>query len=327
MSKIDKIKNYLFGISFDYGLYGVKYKLYDTQSNYARVKYGKEKFLERKLKRLIKKYNNYEKYNDLEINNVNKKHLDKFPIWICWFQGEENAPDIVKCCINSARENIPNDSEIHIITFKNIENYIEIPRNIKEKVDSGKISYTLFSDFIRVALLAKYGGFWIDSTVLITSDISNLCNYEYYTKKSDRIELNFGNYLLQGRFTIHLLKIDNNEVLINFLYDAMILYYKKYKIPVDYFMTNLFVDIAYNNIPKVKSMMDKLAINDRGLEARLCENINEEYNAREFKIYCDNMPFQKLTYKLNEYYETKNNKETFYGYIKKRYLGNGYSNE
>lgn len=27
-------------------------------------------------------------------------------IWVCWFQGEEEAPEIVKLCINSLKNNI-----------------------------------------------------------------------------------------------------------------------------------------------------------------------------------------------------------------------------
>ena len=36
-------------------------------------------------------------------------------IWICWFQGIENAPDIVKKCYDSVKRNMP-DSNITVIT-------------------------------------------------------------------------------------------------------------------------------------------------------------------------------------------------------------------
>ena len=44
------------------------------------------------------------------------------------------------------------------------------------------------------------------------------------------IENNFGNYLVEGRFTIHLFKCSNTNLLVNFLYDALVFYYKKYEI-------------------------------------------------------------------------------------------------
>lgn len=315
----EKIKKYYKGVNIKFLLYAYKYNFNNPQINYATVKYGKSKFLKKYLKRIIKKYQKGEKgiYCDFE-----KIHLTKFPIWFCWFQGIENAPDIVKICQKSLEENIDKDKqEIHYITLKNVDQYIKIPKHIKEKFEKNIISYTFYSDFIRTAILAKYGGFWIDSTVLVTENISSLCNYEYYTKKSDRIEDNFGNYLIQGRFAIHLLKLDNDNMLINFLYDALYLYYKKFNIPVDYFMTNLIVDIAYNNLKEVRKMMDELPVNDRGLEARLCENLNNKFSQTEYDVYCQNMPFQKLSNKLKNYnLLTEKGEETFFGKLKNKYL-------
>lgn len=318
---VNKIKYYITGVGIDYAIYGLKYKFYDTTNDYARLKYGKELFLKKKLKKIIKKYKSKTNKN-IRLYDVNKRHLNYFPIWFCWFQGLENAPEIVKCCYNSLLKNIKksNNIKINIITMDNIENYIEIPKLIKKKFQDGKIPMALYSDFIRIALLSKYGGFWIDSTVLVTSDISDLCtNYNYYTKKSDMVELHFGNYLLQGRFAIHLLKIDNNELLINFLYDSLLYYYKKFNAPVDYYLTNLLVDIAYKEFPEVKKMMDDLETNDHGLESKLNEKLNEKFDKNLYELYVNNMPFQKLSHK-GQYQCKVNDELTFYGYIKNKYL-------
>lgn len=317
--EISKIKKYIKGIGITYGIYGFLYKFNDTTTNLARLKFGKEKFLKRKLNFLIKKYKNPKKYKKLRINSA-KTTLNKFPIWFCWFQGLNNAPEIVRICYNSLTSNISNKQEIHVITMENLNEYIKVPTHIRKKIEKGTISLTLFSDFVRVALLSKFGGFWIDATILVTSNIEELCNYEYYTKKSDRIENNFGNYLVEGRFTIHLFKCSNTNLLVNFLYDALVFYYKKYDMPVDYYMTNLLVDLAYNYIPEIKKDMNKLSINDRGLEGRLGELLNCEYNEEIYKIFINNMPFQKLSYRNKLLKEKIDNKLTFYGYIKNKYL-------
>ena len=316
--KINKILKYIKGAFILYGLYGVKYRL-NNELDYSRRKYGKKKFIYKKIRKIVKKYQNYSNYKDLSINKQDKKHLDKFPIWICWFQGINQAPEIVKMCVDSIQDNISKDSEVHIITFENLETYVDIPTFIKEKLKKGIITLTQYSDIIRFSLLAKYGGFWIDSTVLVTSNIDELCNYEYYTKKSDRIEPNFGNYLIQGRFTAHLNKGDYINILYNFIYDAFIEYYRKMNISVDYFLVLFFADIAYEYIPECRKMMDKLPYNDKGIEARLCENLNQEFDEEKFKQFCENMPFQKLSYKLKEYKEEKDGEITFYGYLMNRY--------
>lgn len=316
--KIAKVLKYIKGAGILYGIYGLKYR-FDSELDYSRRKYGKKKFIYKKIKKIVKKYQHYKDNNKLNINNKNKKHLEKFPIWICWFQGIEQAPEIVKMCIDSVQNNISNNSQVHIITFENLENYVDIPQFIKEKVKKKIITLTQYSDIIRFSLLSKYGGFWIDSTVLVTSKIDELCNYEYYTKKSDRIELNFGNYLIQGRFTAHLNKGDNTNILYNFIYDAFIEYYKKMNISIDYFLVLFFADIAYEYIPECRKMMDELPYNDKGMESRLCENLNHKYDEKQFKQYCNNMPFQKLSYKLKEYKEYDNENITFYGYLMNKY--------
>ena len=319
--KIAKVLKYIKGAGILYGIYGLKYR-FDSELDYSRRKYGKKKFIYKKIKKIVKKYQHYKDNNKLNINNKNKKHLEKFPIWICWFQGIEQAPEIVKMCIDSVQNNISNNSQVHIITFENLENYVDIPQFIKEKVKKKIITLTQYSDIIRFSLLSKYGGFWIDSTVLVTSKIDELCNYEYYTKKSDRLELNFGNYLIQGRFTSHLNKGDNINILYNFIYDAFIEYYRKMNISVDYFLVLFFADIAYEYIPECRKMMDELPYNDKGMESRLCESLNYKFNSEEFMQYCKNMPFQKLSYKLKEYRKELDGDITFYGYIVNHYKKN-----
>lgn len=114
---------------------------------------------------LKKKYSNI-----LKEISWNKENLEPVPkrIWICWFQGEENAPDIVKICIASVRKNF-SEYNIVVITEKNISEYIEIPQYIKEKRDKGLIKSAHYSDIVRLKLLNQYGGIWLDSTVLCTS--------------------------------------------------------------------------------------------------------------------------------------------------------------
>ena len=126
-----KIKRLVKGLGIKYGYYGLKYKFYDTTSNYSRLKYGKEKFLKEGLHKIINEYKRITPSANLQINNKDKTHLKKFPVWFCWFQGLNNAPEIVKCCYNSVLKNIDTSKEeIHIITYKNITDYINIPNVI-----------------------------------------------------------------------------------------------------------------------------------------------------------------------------------------------------
>lgn len=112
------------------------------------------------------------------LKNMYKKFLNDMPIykgsgeisnkvWWCWLQGEENAPDLNKACLKSLREHLK-DKEIIVITEKNYRKYVDFPEYIIKKYNDGIISRTHFSDLLRLELLIKYGGTWIDSSVFCT---------------------------------------------------------------------------------------------------------------------------------------------------------------
>lgn len=90
------------------------------------------------------------------------------PIWVCWWQGKENMPDIVKACYNSIQKHACNHPVI-LITEENFRNYIDMPEYIINKQKEGYIDITHFSDILRMMLLTKHGGIWMDSTLLIPS--------------------------------------------------------------------------------------------------------------------------------------------------------------
>lgn len=97
-----------------------------------------------------------------------KKESHKI-IWVCWFQGIENAPDIVKRCYESIC-NVKN-KEVILITNENYLQYTDFPKHIIDKWESGVITPTHFSDLLRVELLSKHGGVWLDSTVFLSDNL------------------------------------------------------------------------------------------------------------------------------------------------------------
>lgn len=115
-------------------------------------------------KKYAKKYKKYlvrKKY-------VYSKKIDyKNKVWIFWYQGFEQAPELVKTTINEIKK-ILHDKEIIILTKENLSKYIELPKYINEKFEKNLIPIAHYSDLIRLELLTKYGGLWIDSTVLLT---------------------------------------------------------------------------------------------------------------------------------------------------------------
>ena len=111
------------------------------------------------------------------------KHEDNIdeesPVWMMWCQGIKKAPPIILSCIQSVIENRANHPVI-IITKYNLIKYIKLPSYILQKFKKGMFDIIHFSDIVRMALLHKYGGYWIDSTYLLTAPFVNY-NTSFYT--------------------------------------------------------------------------------------------------------------------------------------------------
>ena len=122
---------------------------------------------------MYRSYNWVKRHFVKELNSLTigqEQCPSKKRVWICWLQGIENAPKLVRDCYNSV-EYWLSDWEIIVVTADNYNNYTELPVYIQEKWEKGIISNTHFSDILRIELLTKYGGVWIDSTVLCSGKI------------------------------------------------------------------------------------------------------------------------------------------------------------
>jgi hypothetical protein len=82
-------------------------------------------------------------------------------IWILWYQGYDAAPLIVRNCIDSWKSKNPN-WEVILLDKDNIGDFIAL--NIQDKKKE-HLTLALQSDYVRLALLEKFGGVWADATL------------------------------------------------------------------------------------------------------------------------------------------------------------------
>lgn len=140
---------------------------------------------------LIKRYivNNYHdiinKYQNLEYTPTEKIGKNS-PIWILWWQGEEQMPDIIKICYKNIQQ-YKNEHPINLLTKDNFSRYTKSSlwtQNINKALNEKKITITQFSDILRSYLLFTYGGIWMDATLFITRPIDSIIgDSAFYTYK------------------------------------------------------------------------------------------------------------------------------------------------
>ena len=107
------------------------------------------------------------KLEEFDKNYIDRNHEVSDIIWICWFQGMDSAPDLVQKCYESVVSNNP-EKNVIVITEENMSEYVTFPDYIIDRWKRGVITHTHMTDLLRLELLIKYGGLWLDATVLCT---------------------------------------------------------------------------------------------------------------------------------------------------------------
>jgi mannosyltransferase OCH1-like enzyme len=95
-------------------------------------------------------------------------------IHYCWFGGKEK-PDIVKRCMNSWKEKLP---DYQIVEWNEANFDINVNSYVKEAYDSGK--YAFVSDYVRVHALYHYGGIYLDTDVEVFKSFNDLLHHQSF---------------------------------------------------------------------------------------------------------------------------------------------------
>lgn len=266
------------------------------------------------LKYILKKYTYIiEKYQQEDETAENSR---KQNIWICWLQGEELAPQLVKNCIDSIRRHA-NNHEVILITIENYKDYIKIPNYILDKYQKGIISNAHFSDIIRMTLLRDYGGLWIDTTVFCTKDIPNdVFDKVFFSCKSPKVETNFISGLQWTSFVIGGKK---NSLFYRYILDFYLEYWRNEDIIIDYLLIDYIIYLGYHKINNIKIAMDKNPINNLKRD-ELAAIFNQEFNLEKYKKIIDSDTYlYKLSWREKFKEKTDEGKDTFYNVFLNEY--------
>ena len=258
------------------------------------------KYIEREYTNTITLYKHSDRIKE---NNENIPAI----VWIMWWQGESQMPLLVKKCYETIKQN-SEGKDVILITHNNLSNFLELPQYILEKVNAGKISITHLSDIIRMGLLSKYGGLWIDATIYLTDKIE----FPYKSFFTIRQHLKYDRYVLGGnKWTPYLLGSTKNHLLPNFAFQFFLDYWKKEDNLIDYFLVDYVIATAYKSFDEIHTDIDRQSYQYENIYL-LSKNLNSLYNEN----YINSNSINKLSYK-KPYQVINNGKLTNYGYITK----------
>lgn len=245
-------------------------------------------------------------------SNSNISTVKDYHIWVFWWQGVENMPKLVKGCYSQL---CSHNKNVVLVTRDNVNQYCHIPSYIYDKVKNGTISFTHFSDIVRVTLLAEHGGMWIDSTCWIarevTADVKLLPLISPKTLHAPDFP-----WWSNSRWCSWCLgtSIINNPLFV-YTRDFFFLFFKHHSYFPFYLLQDYLYDYAYRKSSNIMQMIDEIPENNvkRG---QLHFMLNKPWNQQEYEeLTKDNWVF-KLSYKTI-WKERYNGQPTFYAKLMK----------
>ena len=247
-------------------------------------------------------------------NTIQKKSIDKSntnmnydKVWVIWWQGLDNAPDIVKACIKSIKENSGKD--VKLITFDNYKNYVSVPAKIIEKLVNGDLSLTHFADYYRMLLLKKYGGIYLDATIFCGGSL-DFIDKDFWTIKTNNIANDFARNPANGRWSTFALASQPNGELVSTLAIILEDYFLSDLEYIDYFFLDFLIAYIYEHSEDIRQQLEEVAINNIDVF-----KLNTFLNSALIpNASLDTPPaiLNKLTYKGKYVQYTKENELTIY---------------
>ena len=244
------------------------------------------------------------KLSEYENSGLPRKRSDI--VWFCWLQGMESAPPIVKACHASLVKNL-SGKEIRVVDEGNRKSFVELPDYIERRHDKGEIPHAMFTDLLRLELLIKYGGTWIDATVMCSSPdypreyLDADLFFFQYARPEDGRYVGISNWFISA--------FANNPLLLT-LRDMLYAYWKDFGCVVEYFIFHRFFDMIAAERPSVVAEMPYAYSPNAHA---LLRHWHEPFDQTKWDRVTTRVCFHKLAHQVEE--AVKQDKNNYYSNV------------
>lgn len=222
-----------------------------------------------------------------------KRNIDD-PIFMMWLQGEEDAPYIVRKCIESVRRFYP--ERLIFLDSRSLSDFITLPSYIEEKYRQGLIIPAHYADIIRIELLSIYGGYWIDATCLLTGQIPD------YIEKTD-----FFMYVTSRRLNYHMfvhncfIRAKKNDPLLLMWRNVVREYWRQENRAKAYYLVHYLLKLLVTYNGEARSLFDEMPKCEADPMHYLWEKAgNKPFDKENYESMTQNSFLHKCTYKSHK---------------------------
>ncbi len=216
-------------------------------------------------------------------------------IWVSCLWGEEHAPHLVKKSIASIKAN-SNGRDVVVLNRQTVAQYVELPGHILKMFSDGMIAPVHMADLLRVALLAKHGGLWVDATVWMTAPIPEyITSGPLFCFKTPIVAgpspIKASSWLISAR--------PHHPIIVktrNLLYE----YWRKERYAKNYFLFHLAFALACDANDETRRLWKQVPYHHNANAHILQFELFDPFDEKRYEEICRYSTIHKLTYKFRD---------------------------
>jgi hypothetical protein len=216
-------------------------------------------------------------------------------IWQFWDNAAgHTTPEIVKSSLQSVNR-FKGNFDLKVLNKATFADYSDLPGYVLDKFNKGQISYTHFSDLLRLNLLKNHGGIWLDATAYMTDFIpASILNEEFFVLLTDKLT-HYPYSFVQNCF----IRAKKGSFICEAWYRMCIEYWKHETEISDYFQHQLMFKALISNQSKAKNLFKQMPhISEDGIHQLVGDNLLKKFDPKEWERIKKASFFQKITYKV-----------------------------
>ena len=240
-------------------------------------------------------------------------------IWSAWLQGEDEAPEVIRLTLASIRKNAGGHRVI-VLTNENIHDYIEVPTVILDKHRSGFIGNAHFADIVRMMILSKYGGLWLDATMLLHEPIDKSAfSRAFFSVGFNKIEPS--RYVANNKWLVGVIGGSSNSPFLWVISEMLNAYWTEHNICIDYFVFDYLIAVLYEKDISFAHAVDTLPRMEFYTNS-LRKIINTSIHDAQLNDFMCKGQIYYLSYRYDYLKQLEDGSETVYGYLYHSLLSN-----
>ena len=219
-------------------------------------------------------------------------HAGPRRIFTLWLQGEEQAPPLVRACLDSIRRYA--GAELVVLDERSLFDWIDLPADIVRKWKEGKMKAAHFADICRVELLYRNGGLWMDATCFLDAPLPEwLWEADFFVYQGgDTLRGAYGgiqNCFIRGAKDAYLLKVWRTIIRA---------YWTAEDSALDYFVHQLLFSLAVEANPRAAELYAQMpALVQDPTHVLWFVYADKPYDETLLHEICAQAVFQKFDYK------------------------------